>query len=167
MPRTAYLIPGRGSKWGGRCRDVRRRFRRRFRRFRFRRLRSPGWVAAGGRATHPPASRPAGWPHSPHSPHSPHLVRKKSSIPKTQDLPKKFSRWVFCNFLPCLPEPRRKVYIPVFQGAGDWKINLFLWIYFFLFFWKTRKTREIVSLEVGFWKIDKKNWFECVSICKV
>ena len=55
----------------------------------------------------------------------------------------------FCNFLPCLPEPSRKVYIPVFQGAGDWKINLFLWIYFFLFFWKTRKTREIVSLEIG------------------
>ena len=54
MPRTAYLIPGRGGKWGGWRRDVRRRFRRfRFRRFRFRRLRSPGWVAAGGRATHP------------------------------------------------------------------------------------------------------------------
>ena len=48
MPRTAYLIRGRGGKWGGRCRDVRRR---RFRRFR--RRRSPGWVAAGGRATHP------------------------------------------------------------------------------------------------------------------
>ena len=55
MPRTAYLIPGRGGKWGGRCRDVRRR-----RRFRRRRLRSSGWVAAGGRATHPPASQPAG-----------------------------------------------------------------------------------------------------------
>ena len=55
MPRTAYLIPGRGSKWGGWRRDVRRRrFRRR--RFRRRRLRSSGWVAAGGRATHPPAS---------------------------------------------------------------------------------------------------------------
>ena len=63
MPRTAYLIPGRGGKWGGRCRDVRRRRfrRRRFRRRRFRRrLRSSGWVAAGGRATHPPASQPAG-----------------------------------------------------------------------------------------------------------
>ena len=61
MPRTAYLIPGRGGKWGGWRRDVRFR-RRRFRRFRrrFRRLRSPGWVAAGGRATHPPASQPAG-----------------------------------------------------------------------------------------------------------
>ena len=61
MPRTAYLIPGRGSKWGGWRRDVRRRFRRRRfrRRFRFR-LRSPGWVAAGGRATHPPASQPTG-----------------------------------------------------------------------------------------------------------
>ena len=66
VPRTAYLIPGRGGKWGGWRRDV-RRFR--FRRFRFRRrrrfrrrfrLRSPGWVAAGGRATHPPASQPAG-----------------------------------------------------------------------------------------------------------
>ena len=57
MPRTAYLIPGRGSKWGGWRRDVRRRFRRRRRRFRRRRrLRSSGWVAAGGRATHPPAS---------------------------------------------------------------------------------------------------------------
>ena len=71
VPRTAYLIPGRGGKWGGRCRDVRRR--RRFRRRRFRRrrrrFRSPGWVAAGGRATHPPASQPTGWPHSPHSPH--------------------------------------------------------------------------------------------------
>ena len=57
MPQTAYLIPGRGGMWGGWCRDVRRR--RRFRRFRRRRrfrLRSPGWVAAGGRATHPPAS---------------------------------------------------------------------------------------------------------------
>ena len=56
MPRTAYLIPGRGGKWGGWRRDVRRfrRFRFRRRRFRrFRRLRSPGWVAAGGRATHP------------------------------------------------------------------------------------------------------------------
>ena len=56
MPRTAYLIPGRGGKWGGRCRDVRRRRfrRRRFRRRRRRRrLRSSGWVAAGGRATHP------------------------------------------------------------------------------------------------------------------
>ena len=67
MPRTAYLIPGRGGMWGGRCRDVRRRFRRRFRRFRRfrfrRRRRSPGWVAAGGRATHPagPAGR-AGQP---------------------------------------------------------------------------------------------------------
>ena len=69
MPRTAYLIPGRGSKWGGWRRDVRRRFRRRFCRRRFRRrrrrfrlrLRSSGWVAAGGRATHPPASQPAGW----------------------------------------------------------------------------------------------------------
>ena len=39
VPRTAYLIPGRGSKWGGRYRDVRRRLRR-FRRRR--RLRSPG-----------------------------------------------------------------------------------------------------------------------------
>ena len=67
----------------------------------------------------------------------------------------------FCNFLPCLPEPSRKVYIPVFQGAGDRKINLFLWIYFFLFFWKTRKTREIVSLEVGLWKIDKKLIWIC------
>ena len=39
--------------WGGRCRDIRRRrFRRRRFRFRFRR-RSPGWVAAVGRATHP------------------------------------------------------------------------------------------------------------------
>ena len=48
--RTAYLIPGRGGMWGGRCRDARRRFRR----FRFRRRRrSPGWVAAAGRATHP------------------------------------------------------------------------------------------------------------------
>ena len=56
MPRTAYLIPGRGSKWGGWRRDVRRRFRFRRRR----RFRSPGWVAAGGRATHPPASQPAG-----------------------------------------------------------------------------------------------------------
>ena len=55
MPRAAYLIPGRGGLWAGWRRDVRRfRFRRRFRRrFRFRRLRSPGWVAAGGRATHP------------------------------------------------------------------------------------------------------------------
>ena len=65
MPQTAYLIPGRGSKWGGWRRDV-RRFRRRRRRFRRRRrrfrLRSPGWVAAGGRATHPPASQPAGRP---------------------------------------------------------------------------------------------------------
>ena len=61
MPRTAYLIPGRGGKWGGRCRDVRRRRFRRFRRLRRRfRLRSSGWVAAGGRATHPPASQPAG-----------------------------------------------------------------------------------------------------------
>ena len=61
MPRTAYLIPGRGGKWGGWRRDVRRRFRFRRRR-RFRRFRSPGWVAAGGRATHPaglPAGRPA------------------------------------------------------------------------------------------------------------
>ena len=65
MPRTAYLIPGRGSKWGGWRRDVRRfRFRRRRR---FRRFRSPGWVAAGGRATHPAgpavllAGQPAGW----------------------------------------------------------------------------------------------------------
>ena len=83
MPRTAYLIPGRGSKWGGWRRDVRRFRRRRLRRRRRRfRLRSPGWVATGGRATHPPASQPAGWPHSPHSPH---LVRKKSSIPKSQD----------------------------------------------------------------------------------
>ena len=39
---------------------------------------------------------------------------------------KKKVNGVFCNFLPCLPEPRKKVYIPVFQGAGDWKINLFL-----------------------------------------
>ena len=43
MPRTAYLIPGRGSKWGGWRRDVRRRrFRFRRRRRRFRRFRSPG-----------------------------------------------------------------------------------------------------------------------------
>ena len=63
VPRTAYLIPGRGSKWGGRCRDVRRRRFRRFRRFRFR-LRSPGSVAAGGRATHP-AGRHAGRPDPP------------------------------------------------------------------------------------------------------
>ena len=56
MPRTAYLIPGRGGKWGGWRRDVRRRFRRR-------RFRSPGWVAAGGRATHP-----AGWLTVGHSP---------------------------------------------------------------------------------------------------
>ena len=98
------------------------------------------------------ASQPTGWPHSPHSPH---LVRKKSSIPKAQDLQKKTVNGFFCNFLPCLPEPRRKVYIPVFQGAGDWKIIIFLWIYFF-FFWKTCKSLEIMSLEVGFWKIDKK-----------
>ena len=66
VPRTAYLIPGRGGKWGGWRRDVRRRrFRRRFRRFR--RFRSPGWVAAGGRATHL-AGR---------------LARKKCSIPKS------------------------------------------------------------------------------------
>ena len=77
MPRTAYLIPGRGSKWGGWRRDV-RRFRR-FRRFRRRRrLRSSGWVAAEGRATHPPASQPA---------------RKKSSIPKSQDLLEKISNF--------------------------------------------------------------------------
>ena len=58
MPRTAYLIPGRGSKWGGWRRGV-RRFRRRRRFRRCRRFRSPGWVAAGGRATHPagPAGR--------------------------------------------------------------------------------------------------------------
>ena len=60
VPRTAYLIPGRGGKWGGRCRDVRRRFR--FRRRRRFRLRSSGWVAAGVvRPTRRPASRPAGW----------------------------------------------------------------------------------------------------------
>ena len=48
VPRTAHLIPGRGGKWDGWRRDVRRRrFRRRCRRFR-----SPGWVAAWGRATH-------------------------------------------------------------------------------------------------------------------
>ena len=64
MPRTAYLIPGRGGMWGGWRRDVRRRFRRRFR---LRRFRSPGWVAAGGRAPHP-AGR---------------LARKKCSIPKS------------------------------------------------------------------------------------
>ena len=34
------------------------------------------------------ASQPTGWPHSPHSPH---LVRKKSSIPKSQDLLEKIS----------------------------------------------------------------------------
>ena len=75
MPRAAYLIPGRGGLWAGWRRDVRRfrrrRFRRRFRRFR---LRSPGWVAAVGRATPPRPTRdnidrllgwltsqPAGW----------------------------------------------------------------------------------------------------------
>ena len=58
MPRTAYLIPGRGGKWGGRCRDVRRR---RFRRRRFRRRHSPRWLAAVGRVTHPrPALGPMG-----------------------------------------------------------------------------------------------------------
>ena len=36
------------------------------------------------------ASQPAGWPHSPHSPH---LVRKKSSIPKSQDLLEKISNF--------------------------------------------------------------------------
>ena len=58
VPRTAYLIPGRGGKWGGWRRDVRRFRRFRFRRFRFRfrRLRSPGWVAAGG-SRDPPAGQ--------------------------------------------------------------------------------------------------------------
>ena len=59
MPRTAYLIPGRGGKWGGWRRDVRRRFRRfrrRFRRFRRRCLRSSGWVAAG-ESRDPPAGQ--------------------------------------------------------------------------------------------------------------
>ena len=83
------------------------------------------------------------------------------SFRKQQNSSKKVWPPPFSNFLPCLPEPSRKVYIPVFQGAGDWKINLFLWIYFFLFFWKTRKTREIVSLEVGLWKIDKKLIWIC------
>ena len=51
VPRTAYLIPGRGGKWGGGRRDVRRfrRFRRRFRRFRFRRV---GRSRAGRIATY-------------------------------------------------------------------------------------------------------------------
>ena len=53
MPRTAYLIPGRGGMWGGWRRDVRRRFRRFRRRFR---LRSSGWVAAGG-SRDPPAGQ--------------------------------------------------------------------------------------------------------------
>ena len=77
MPRAAYLIPGRGGMWGGRCRDVRRRrfrFRRRFRRrFRFRRRRSPGWVAAVGRATHPrPTRDPPMGPIGPMGPWVPH-----------------------------------------------------------------------------------------------
>ena len=55
MPRAAYLIPGRGGLWAGWRRDVRRFRRRRFRRLR--RLRSPGWVAAVGRATHPRPTR--------------------------------------------------------------------------------------------------------------
>ena len=88
-----------------------------------------------------PASRPAGWPAA--------LYALSALFVKSRIRRKKSDPPPFCNFLPCLPEPSRKVYIPVFQGAGDWKINLFLWIYFFLFFWKTRKTREIVSLEVG------------------
>ena len=48
VPRTAYLIPGRGGKWGGWRRDVRRFRRFRFRR-RFRRLRSalPGGSPRG------------------------------------------------------------------------------------------------------------------------
>ena len=68
IPRTAYLIPGRRGMWGGRCRDVRRRFRRRRRfRFRFRRC-SPGWVTAVGRATHP---RPTLGPMGPMGPMDP------------------------------------------------------------------------------------------------
>ena len=60
VPWTAYLIPGRGGKWGGRCRDV--RFRRRFRRRRFRRFRSRGGsrdppAGPAGRL----AGRPACW----------------------------------------------------------------------------------------------------------
>ena len=31
----------------------------------------------------------------------------------------------FCNFLPCLPEPSRKVYIPVFQGAAARNVLIF------------------------------------------
>ena len=51
MPRTAYLIPGRGGMWGGWRRDVRfRRFRRRFRG-----IRSP-WVGRRGGARDPPAT---------------------------------------------------------------------------------------------------------------
>ena len=38
----------------------------------------------------PTASQLAGWPHSPHSPH---LVRKKSSIPKSQDLLEKINNF--------------------------------------------------------------------------
>ena len=30
---------------------------------------------------------------------------------------------LFCELLPYRPEPSRKVYIPVFQGAGDYGLQ--------------------------------------------
>ena len=80
VPRAAYLIPGRGGLWGGRCRDV-RRFRRFHRRFCFRRRfrRSPRMGRRGG-VRDPPATHPG--PHGSHGSHkSHHIICRTAASP--------------------------------------------------------------------------------------
>ena len=115
MPRAAYLIPGRGGMWGGWRRDVRRRFRRRFR---FRRLRSSGWVAAGGRATHPPAS----------------------SIPKSQDLLEKISNFEPLIILWHLIGAITPTSILIFIAAFEFGLQKLIYIDLMQVFEKTLKT---------------------------
>ena len=72
------------------------------------------------------ASQPAGWPHSPHSPH---LVRKKSSIPKTQDLPEKISNFEIHKKLlgPCevLTPTSILIFIALFESGLGKRVYIY------------------------------------------
>ena len=93
------------------------------------------------------ASQPAGWPHSPHSPH---LVRKKSSIPKTQDLQEKISNFEIHKKLlgPC--EVLTPTSILIFIAAFESGLQKLIYRDYMQILQKTLKTREICTSEAGF-----------------
>ena len=104
------------------------------------------------------ASQPAG------RPWNTYLVRKKSSIPKTQNLRKKNSKWVtIVHFLGSSRELTPSS-ILIFNAAFNCGLQKLIYIDLMQVFQKTVKTREICTSEAGFWKIHKYMVWTCQNV---